>query len=189
MKADMFQAAGRVIGNAMSKKIDTDGLALFSGLDSGLGSAGTALTIGHLAAAVAQCRGQSEPVPMPMVSVFHPHQINYLVDAIAQPGTSNMPAELQRDVLENYWVGNVKLSGLPIFVDGNISIDSADDAYGAIFSPLAFIYLIGWEPENWIEEDKSLRGYEIGVVADYGMVEEAGTYGRYMLFDSAAPTS
>ncbi len=58
-----------------------------------------------------------------------------------------------------------------------------------MFSPQAFIYLVGWEPENWVEEDKSLRGWEIGIVADYGMVEEDDSYGRYMLFESGAPTS
>ena len=189
LKADAFQAAGRVIGNTMGKKIDQDGLSLFSGLNSGLGSASTALTLGHHAAAVAQCLGQSEPVPMPLVAVYHPYHINYFVDLLATPGTSNMPPDLQKDVLLNYWRGNDKLYGVPIFSDGNIVPDANEDAYGAIFSKMAFIYLVGWEPENWIEEDKSLRGWEIGIVADYGMVEEDGTYGRYMLFDAAAPTS
>ena len=100
-----------------------------------------------------------------------------------------MPPEYQMTYLKNYYRGNDKLWNMPILIDGNISIDSEDDAYGAIFSRSAFIYLVGWEPENWLEEDKSLRGFEIGIVADYAFVEEDGDYGRFLLFDSAAPTS
>ena len=93
------------------------------------------------------------------------------------------------DLLRNYWHGNEKLFNVPIFHDGNISIDSEDDAYSAVYSKLAFIYLVGWSPDTWIEEDKSLRGWEIGIVADYGMVEEDDSYGRYILCDASAPTA
>jgi len=185
LKEDAYKAAGVVIGNAIGKKIDQDGLALFSGLDSGLGAASTVLTLGFHAAGVAQCMGQSEPVPEPLVAVYHPYQINAFVDLLS--ATATAPPQYPKDVLSNYWRGRDKLYNTPIYGDGNITAGSA--CYGAIFSPMAFIYLVGWEPENWVEEDKSLRGWEIGVVADYAMVEEDGTYGRYMLFDATAPTS
>ncbi len=189
LKEDAYRAGGIIVGNAMGRKIDKDGLGLFSGLDSGLGAAGTTITLGYVAAAVSQCIGQAEPTPLPLVGVFHPYTVNAFVDAISQPSTSNMPGDLQKEYLLNYWKGNEKIYGMPIFMDGNITIDSSADAYGAIFNKLAFIYLVGWEPDNWVEEDKSLRGWEIGIVADYGMVEEDGTYGRYMLFDATAPSS
>jgi hypothetical protein len=190
LKEDAYRAAGKVIGNAMGKKIDQDGLSLYSGLNSGLGAAATTLTLGYHAAAVAQCIGQSEPTPMPLVAVYHPYQINAFVDQLSVPSsTLAFPDALSLPLLQAYWRGSEKLYGTPIFGAGNISIDSSEDAYGAIYSPMAFIYLVGWEPENWLEEDKSLRGWEIGIVADYGMVEEDGTYGRYMLFDAAAPVS
>ena len=37
MKDDVYRSTGKVIGNAIRKKIDDDGLALFSSIDSGLG--------------------------------------------------------------------------------------------------------------------------------------------------------
>ena len=61
-----------------------------------------------------------------------------------------------------------------------------------------------FKPERWVEdyvwkihmgevaqveEDKSLRGYEIGIVADYACVEEDDGYARYLLFDATAPTT
>ncbi|HUV45990.1 MAG TPA: hypothetical protein VMW45_02870, partial [Dehalococcoidia bacterium] len=41
LKEPAFRAAGKVIGNAMGKKLDQDGLALFSGLDNTVGADGT----------------------------------------------------------------------------------------------------------------------------------------------------
>ena len=189
LKADAYAAAGRVIGNAMWKKMDEDGLGLFSGLDTTVGAAGTAFSIDYMQVAVTQCYAQAEPVPMPMVCVLHANQLHEVVDLLATPGTNNVPDVIQSNALKQYWRGNDKLYGCPIFSTGRISVDTSDDAYGAVFSKEAFIYLVGWEPDNWVEEDKSLRGWEIGIVADYGMVEEDGGYGRALLFDASTPTS
>ena len=189
LKEDAYKAAGKVIGNAMGKKIDQDGLTLFSGLDAGVGSAGTAFSIDYLRAAVSQCYGQAEPVPLPLQTVISPYHYDEIVNEIATPSTNNFPQTTQDEYLSYYFRGTEKLFATPIYVTGNIASDALDDAYGAVFSKSAFIYLVGWEPENWLEEDKSLRGWEIGIVADYSMVEEDGTYGRYLLFDNAQPTA
>lgn len=189
LKEDAYKAAGKVIGNAMMKKIDQDGLTLFSGIDSGVGAAAATFSYDYLRAAVSQCYAQSEPVPLPIVSVLHPNHYDEIVNDIGTPGTSNIPPNMQDDYMRYYYRGTEKLWGTQIYVSGNITADSEDDAYGAVFSKSAFIYLVGWEPENWLEEDKSLRGWEIGIVADYSMVEEDGTYGRYLLFDAATNTA
>lgn len=190
LKENAYRAAGKVIGNAMAKKIDVDGLSLFSGLDNGLGAAGTTFSIDYMRAAVSQCHGQSEPVPEPIYCVVHPYHFDDIQNDIGTPAaTYMMPPDLQDAALRYYFRGVDKLWNTPLFASGNISVDTSADAYGAIFSKMAFIYLVGWEPDNWVEEDKSLRGWEIGVVADYSMVEEDGTYGRYLLFDATAPTS
>jgi len=189
LKEDAYRAAGKVIGNAMGKKMDKDGLTLYSGLDSGLSNANTAFGLGYAAAAVTQCVGQSEPAPMPMSFVLHPYTLNTIVDALATPGTSNIPSDYQKAVLQNHFAGIIKMNGIPVFHDSNISIDATNDAYGAVYSKLAFIQVVGWEPDTWVVYDDSLRGWEIGIVADYAMVEEDGGYGRYLLFDATAPTS
>lgn len=188
LKEDAYVAAGKVIGNMMGRKIDSDGVALFSGLDTALGAASSILAIGSVAAAVAGLQGQSEPVPWPYVGAFHPYTINGIVDQLTVPNAVlTFPDSISLPLTREYWRGQEKIYGVNIFGDGNITIGTS--AYGAIFAPEAFIYLVGWEPENWVEEDKSLRGWEIGIVADYAMVEEDGTYGRAMLFDASAPSS
>lgn len=188
LKEDAYVAGGKIIGNMIGRKIDTDGVGLFSGLDNSVGAASSTLTLGFLAAGISQMLGQSEPVPQPYVFVHHPHTMNALVDQISVPSaTLAFPDSLSLPMLREYWKGQEKLYGVNCFIDGNITAGSA--TYGALFAPEAFIYLVGWEPETWVEEDKSLRGWEIGVVADYSMVEEDGTYGRAMLFSGTAPTS
>ena len=187
LKEDAYGAAGKVVGNAIAKKIDQDGLGLFSGLDSSVGAASSTFSIDQMRAAIAQCYGQDEPVPLPLYTVLHPYHYDDVVNDIATPGATTMAPEFQTEFLRYYYRGNEKLYNTPIFVTGNITADTADDAYGAVFSDMAFIYLIGWEPENWLEYDGSLRGWEIGVVADYGMVEEDGTYGRALLYDVTTP--
>jgi hypothetical protein len=189
LKEDAYVAAGKVIGNMMGRKIDEDGVALFSGLSNVVGAAGSILAIGSVAAAVSQLEGQSEPVPKPYVCVLHPHTINGIIDQITVPAATYavFPDSLNLPLLRDYWKGAEKIYGVNIFTDGNISANST--AYGALFAPETFIYLVGWEPENWVEEDKSLRGWEIGVVADYAMVENDDSYGRAMYFTAVAPTS
>lgn len=190
LKANAFRSAGQVIGNAMQKKIDTDGLALYSGINSGLSNANTPFSIGYFAAAVTQCIGQSEPAPKPMSCVAHPYLLHPLIDAISYPSANYpMPEGFQLAVLKEHFVGIDRLYGVPIFRDANASIDSSADSYGAIYSKAAFIYVTGYEIENWVVYDDSLRGWEIGIVHDYAMVEEDGGYGRYLLFDATAPTS
>ena len=188
LKEDAYVAAGKLIGNMMGRKIDYDGVSLFSGLSNSLRAAGSVIVLGSIAAAVSQLKGQSEPVPEPYVCVLHPHQVNAIVDQLTVPSaTLTFPDAISLPMVQQWWRGQTKIYGVNIFEDGNIPSGSV--CYGALFAPETFIYLVGWEPENWVEEDKSLRGWEIGIVADYAMFEEDDSYGRRMLFDGVAPTA
>ncbi len=189
LKESAFRAAGKVIGNGMGKKLDQSGLALFSGLDNTVGADGTTFTLGHLLAAVTQLKGQAEPAPWPMIYVAHPYTLHILVDKFSDPSTSNFPEEFMLATLRDYWVGNLKLYNLPVIADGNIELLATTTTHGAVYSKETFIYVVSYEPENWVVYDDSLRGWEIGIVHDYAMVEEDGGYGRDMFFEYAVPTS
>ena len=191
LKADAFRSMGKIIGNAMQKKIDQDGLALYSGLDSGMSNANSSINLNYLSAAITQCIGQSEPAPQPMAAVAHPYLWHPIINALANPATgfASMPPGFQESVLKQHFMGLDRLYGVPIFRDANASIDTDNDSYGAVYSKMAFIYITGYEIENWVVYDDSLRGWEIGIVHDYAMVENDGTYGRYLLFDATAPVS
>lgn len=191
LKESAFRAAGLVIGNAMQKKIDQDGLALYSGLDNGIGSGTSSFTMGIFAAAVTQCIGQAEPAPFPLALVGHPYLLHPLIDALATPSANvQVPESYNQSVLREHFRGLDKLYGVPVFIDANVYINpSDDDSWAAVYSKSAFIYVVGYEIDNWIKFDESLRGWEIGIVHDYAMVEEDGGYGRYLEYDSTAPTS
>lgn len=195
LKEDAYKAGGVVIGNAMAKKIDQDGLTLFSGLDTSLGAgSATTFSLSYVQAAVTQCLGQAEPVPEPIVCVVHPYMLHNIVGELATAASTFADVDMHsalKSGLSQYYRGNEKLFNTAMFATGNIDAvaGTTNAAYGAVFSKMAFIYLVGWEPENWLEEDKSLRGFEIGIVADYSMVEEDGTYGRALYMNLSAPTS
>ncbi len=193
LDADAMRAGGRVIGNMMAKKMAQDGNVLFSGFSNGITAAATVLSLGYHTAAITQLKGQSEPVPWPMVAGYRPHQLEGFIDqlTIASNG-QNFPTEFVADLLRNHWRGNDKYYGTAVFADGflaNNTSGTTTGATGAIFSPTAFIYLVGWEPKNWLTYDDSARAHEVGIVADYGMAEEDDAYGRFMNFDNQAPTS
>jgi hypothetical protein len=189
LKEDAYRAAGTLIGNSMKRKIEKDGTSLFSGLSRGVGAASTAFSVAYMQAAVTQLYGQSEPCPDPIYCALHPYTYHDIKGALANPltATYTLPEDIQRSNLTGKYRGIEPLYGVPIFICGNIT--SGTSCYNAIFSKQAFIYLVGYEPETWVEEDKSLRGWEIGIVADYACVEEDDNYGRYLLFDASSPTS
>src|SRR3990167_4996881 len=106
LKEDAYAAAGKIIGNMIGRKIDVDGAGLFSGLDTSVGAASSTLTLGFLAAAIAQMEGQSEPVPKPYVYVAHPHTLNAIVDQLTVPSaTLAFPDSLSLPLLREYWKG------------------------------------------------------------------------------------
>ena len=154
LKADAYSAAGVVIGNMIGRKIDTDGVSLFSGFSNSLGIASTVLVLGTIAAAVSQLQGQSEPVPGPYVGIFHPYQLNGIVDQLtvgsgtAANASQQYPDSVEMPFLREHWRGRERLFNTDIYADGNITTGAS--TYGVIMSPMALIYLVGWEPENWV---------------------------------------
>ena len=189
MVPDMFRVAGRLAGNAMGKKLDQDLLALFSGIDAGVGASGTVITTGYITAAVAKCFGASEPAPAPLACVLHPYQVRKIMDALAPVGTYPIPDGYSKEVLSKYFSGSLKTWGVPIYFDGNVDNSTAAATYGAVFSKDC-LYLATqkeWSVER--ERDATLRATELVVVADYAVGELDGVHGQYLLFDATAPTS
>ena len=194
MNEDVFRVAGKLLGNAMGRKLDKDLLALLDGFSNALGSAGTAITVGHITAALAQLKGglgtgDTDPAPDPIYAVIHPHQARVLMAALTPTGTYPFPEGPSADILRKYFTAQLQGWGIPIFGDGNLTPDSSDDVKGGVFSKEA-LYLC-WQDEWDVEQerDASLRATELVIVGDYGVGELRNAYGIEMLFDAAAPTS
>ena len=73
---DVAGDLGRVIGEAVAKKMDTDLIALFDGFSTSLGSAGTEITAAYVAQGAATLRANKFTGTPTMV--IHPYQAYHL---------------------------------------------------------------------------------------------------------------
>lgn len=181
---------------AYAEKMDTDLLGLFSGFSTGISNASNALTVDDLGVGRTNVKGNSEPGPDPLYGVLHPYQAwdihRGLVPIHAGSAASDVDALLfpvggvSEMVLREAGIG--RLFGVTWFEDGNISTDSGDDAYGAVFSKEAIMLIVTSEGSMRPERDESLRAWELNYVGEYGFAEWVDSYGFYLFTDAAAPS-
>jgi hypothetical protein len=121
--------------------------------------------------------------------VFHPEQIRGFVQemtGIQGGGTTGMAAQpipegITAEVVQNYFRGNEKAFGVPIFQSGVLSRDGSGDTKGAVFVPQAIALAMAHEMEAENERDASLRGTEVVMVGEWGESEIADPWGVEML--------
>ena len=122
---------GSLAGNAMERKKNKDYLALFSTFPTTASpGAGNPLASGYIAAAATNARSNTtEPTMGAVFSILHGFQIYDLhVEQVSALGTFPLNG-LSEEVFRNGFKGEV--DGSLVFEDGNIAIDSSDDANGA----------------------------------------------------------
>ena len=178
---------------AYAYKLDLDLLRQLDSFSTSLVGAGSAVGINHLSAARSRVKGGSEPGQGPVHVVLHPFGIKDIVDDLV-PGASNaIPAGISDDVTRQYltenFVGNTKLYGMSVWEDGNIELDTLDDAIGGLFCQNAIFLAITMEPTQEKQRDASLRGDEIVIVGEYGYAEWLDAAGVELYHDATAPTS
>lgn len=74
------------------------------------------------------------------------------------------------------------------FIDANISVDSSDDAIGAVFHREALALDTRKAPTLEIERDASLEGWELNLTAWYGVAERRDSFGVKIISDATEPT-
>ena len=178
---------------AYAYKLDLDLLRQLDSFSTSLVAAGSPVGIGHLAAGRSRVKGGSEPGQGPVHVVLHPFGIKDIVDDLV-PGASNaIPAGISDDVTRQYltenFVGNTKLYGMSIWEDGNIELDTLDDAIGGLFCQNAIFLAITMEPTQEKQRDASLRGDEIVIVGEYGYAEWLDSAGIQLIHDAVVPVA
>ena len=121
--------------NAMQRKKNIDGLVTIDGTSSTqLGSAGSSLTFGLVAAGVANIRGNTtEPGRSPYRFVHHPFAMKDIYDQFTTPiGTYDVSSGETFNVFKNGFKGMINEA--QSFENGDLTIDSADDAKGGVFA-------------------------------------------------------
>ncbi len=195
---DLVRAAGTLLGDAYEKKVDEDLLARLDNGTNSLGGAATTLTMGHVAAARALLGGNATsaggPAPTPYVAVHHPFVELDIVDVLtplvpAAGTTQSAMGAMADDVLRNYSVG--RLFGMPFVTDGNLSIDTDDDAKGGVFASGTkggIIYVSAREPSVKPTRDESYRGWELVYVGRYGVGNYLNGWTVELYNDAETPT-
>jgi len=172
---------GTVLGNAIATKMDQDLIALFDGFSSGLGSAGTEITVADLFKAAATLR--TAKVTGPLAAVVHPYQAYQLKANLTNTFANPNGGDAQNTAMVNGYVGTI--AGIDIYESANITIDGNDDAKGAVFAPEALAIAMKRDFQIEPQRDASLRAFELNATAVYGVGELDDSYGVEMFFDAA----
>jgi N4-gp56 family major capsid protein len=175
---------GKLFGEAIAKKVDTDLVALFASFSTDVGGASTELTADLLFKAQATLRSLN--VPAPYYGVFHPKAVFNLKKTLTNAGyttSSNAISEIGNEALRNGYVGRV--AGIDIFENANISIDNYADSVGGVFHPVSLGLAMKADFKIETQRDASLRGTEIVATVTYGKGVVKSDYGVKLTSDSA----
>ena len=176
---------GKLFGEAIAKKVDTDLATLLDSFTTTLDSAGgVELTADKLFQAQAILRSLN--VPAPYYGVFSPKAVFNLKKTLTSAGyntNANAISDIGNEALTNGYVGRV--AGIDIFENANIAINANDDSAGGVFHPMSLGLALKEDFKVETQRDASLRGTEIVASICYGTGVIKNNYGVRVISDSA----
>ena len=185
---NVFSIIGRQLGDGMARKKDKDVVALYSGFSTDIGSAGRSMSLANVSATVAYAKGNK--FGSQVYINHHPFSVWDIANtAVTASTTYPVPHGWSEDLLGNFFSGLRPINGVPIFEDGNISIDSADDAVGVCADKTALAVLKSVETRTERQRDASLRATEVVMTADYGVFELDDSKGVALTLDASTPAT
>lgn len=152
-----FAKLGQLAQNAIQRKKDEDGLLVLDGFTS-LSGAGTTLASGVIAAARYRISSNATaPGRPPYRCVLHGYQIKDLHDELVSGvGTYPVNDGLTANVFKTGFT--LPIAGVEVYEDGNITIDSSDDAKGGVFAKEAIVLVQGRSPWNETRREPHIGG-------------------------------
>ena len=176
INSQSYAQLGSLAQQAIQRKKDEDGLTVLDGATTSLSGAGTTLASGVIAAAAYRISSNAtEPGNPPYRCVLHGFQIKDLYDELtAHVGTAaagETTDGLTARVFAEGFRG--KIAGVEVFEDGNITIDSADDAKGGVFAQEAIVMVQGRAPRT-----ATVRREDIGGGATVVYLYDEYAYGE-----------
>ena len=185
---NIFSIIGRQLGDGMARKKDVDVLALYSGFSTDLGAAGRCMSLANVSATVAYAKGKKFGSQVYIVQ--HPFAVWDIANtAVTASNTYPVPHGWSEDLLGNFFSGLRPINGVPIFEDGNITIDSSDDAVGVCADKSALAVLKSVDTRTERQRDASLRATEVVITADYGVFELDDSKGVALTLDAGTPAT
>jgi N4-gp56 family major capsid protein len=172
---------GRLFGEAIAKKMDTDLTALFDGFSSSIGGAGQELTVDKIFQAVATLRQAN--VPGPYYGVLNPKVAYNVKKNLTNTFVNPNPNDLTNEALRTGYIGNI--AGVQIFETSNVDgTTDTDNCKGAVFSQDALGLAMMQDLKIETQRDASLRADEIVATAVFGVGELHDSYGVELLAES-----
>jgi hypothetical protein len=185
---NVFSIIGRQLGDGMARKKDVDVLALYSGFSTDIGAAGRSMSLANVSATVAYAKGKKFGSQVYIVQ--HPFAVWDVANtAVTASATYPVPHGWSEDLLGNFFSGLRPINGVPIFEDGNITIDSSDDAVGVCADRSALGVVKSVDTRTERQRDASLRATEVVITADYGVFELDDSKGVALTLDAGTPAT
>jgi N4-gp56 family major capsid protein len=179
---------GKLFGEAIAKKIDTDLTAKFDGFSQEIGDGTTALSPANIFNAVAILRKNAVP-STDMSAVVHPLNAYDLKAGLTNTFANANANDLSNEALRSGYVGS--LAGVKIFETSNMADTSGNnpgttgDYKGAVFHRDALALAMMQDIKIETQRDASLRADEIVATSVYGTGEIHDTYGVEINVDSS----
>jgi N4-gp56 family major capsid protein len=175
---------GRLFGEAVARKIDSDLCALFSGsFTNAVGNATTAISAASVFQAVAKLKSQGVPTDG-LACVLHPAIAYDLKANLTNTFANPAAGDVQNEAMRMGYVG--MLAGVPIYETSNIAnTGTTGDYYGGLFHRDAFgVGMIG---DIAIETQRraSFLSDDIICSASYGVGTLYENYNVQILADSS----
>jgi hypothetical protein len=177
---------GRLFGEAIARKMDTDLLALANSLSVTVGGVSTTATPALIFKAIALLRSQGYDTANDCAIVLHPN-VAYDVASVLTSTFAAPASMVGNDALRNGFMG--LLGGVPVYQSSLVNQSTASsnatgDYACAIFHRDAFGLAIQQDIKIETQRQAALRGWDIVGSAIYGVGELYDAAGVCGIFDS-----
>jgi N4-gp56 family major capsid protein len=177
---------GRLFGEAIARKIDTDLMALFMGFTTNtVGGTTTTATPALLFQAIAKLRSQGYDTANDCAIVLHPN-VAYDVASVLTSTFAAPASMVGNDALRNGFMG--MLGGVPVYQSSLVPVETGSSAAGdyacGIFHRDALGLAIQQDIKIETQRQAALRGWDIVGSAIYGVGELYDAAGVRGIFDS-----
>ena len=188
---NVFSMIGRQLGEGMARKKDNAVTALYTSTNGGdnLGATTKVMSAVNFAGAIAYAKGNN--FGSQLYAVHHPFAVYAFVKsaAVSPGGSYPVPDGWTADLLKDFFVGLRPLNGVPLFEDGNITVDGTSDAIGFIGNKDCLGVLESVKEKTERQRDASMRATEVVITSDYGVFELDATRGAGMKYAAGTPSS
>ncbi len=173
------------LARGMGRYIDEALVDNFESFTTSVGTAGSAQTVNHLAAAMARLNGARHTGPR--MGVLHPftwHKIASQVAGWTANPIANQTGELFNQVMRQYWASNYL--GADWFLSNAIGTGTA--VSGGLFGREAIIYDVRTDYELRLEEQPSTRSLDFHAIHRFGHGIDRQEAGVRLIADASAPS-